>query len=413
MSAAGPPQGANAPAGGPHRGVSRKRGGPMSTTATTAERPIHVLLLCESLALAGGVERFVCEIGNALAARGMQVTLGSVDTPRERVVYPVDARVRVTSTGARLPQEGARTRLGRGLAILRARWRVGRALGRVIDAERADVIVFNGLVTTCSVLACKRGARSRSICCDHNHFTARSRLWQRLRTAIYPQVAAVVSLTEADRPKFAALNPHTRVIANTSSLHADAPALPAEPRVLAVGRLQAQKGFDLLLRAWHVVVRHVPGARLRIVGEGPLGRDLASLSGELGVASSVEWIAPTDRIEALYREAAVFVLSSRYEGMPLALLEAQALGVPAVAFDCPTGPGEIVSEETGIVVPAEDVPALAAAIVRLLRDPALRARMASAAIARSRAVFSRERQVDAWADLIREVASSPRATAAP
>ncbi len=386
----------------------------MSTTArTTPDRPIHVLLLCESLANAGGVERFVCEIGNALAARGMRVTLGSVDTPRERVVYPVDAAVRVTSTGARLSQAGVRTRLGRGLAILRARWRVGRALGRVIDAEQADVIVFNGLVTACSVLAWKRSARARSICCDHNHFTARSRLWQRLRAAIYPQVAAVVSLTEADRPKFAALNPHTQVIANTSSLHADAPALPADPRVLAVGRLQAQKGFDLLLRAWREVVREVPGARLCIVGEGPLGSELANLATTLGIASSVEWVAPTDRIEALYREAAVFVLSSRYEGMPLALLEAQALGVPAVSFDCPTGPREIVSEETGIVVPAEDIPALAAAIVRLLRDPALRAGMASAAIARRRAVFGRERQVDAWADVIREVASSPRAATAP
>ena len=386
----------------------------MSTTGTTTpDRPIHVHQLCESLAQAGGVERFVCEIGNALAARGMNVTLGNVDTPSERVVYAVDAEVRVTSTGARLPQAVAPTRLGRGLAILQARWRVGRALGRLIDAEQADVIVFNGLVTACSVLAWKRGARARSICCDHNHFTARSRLWQRLRAAIYPQVAAVVSLTEADRPKFAALNPHTQVIANTSSLHADAPALPAEPRVLAVGRFQAQKGFDFLLHAWREVVREVPEARLRIVGEGPLGSALANLAITLGVASNVEWVAPTDRIEALYREAAVFVLSSRYEGMPLALLEAQALGVPAVSFDCPTGPREIVGEETGIVVPAEDVPALAAAIVRLLRDPALRAHMASAAIARSRAVFSRERQVDAWAEMIREVASPPGAKAVP
>ena len=385
----------------------------MSTTATKGERPIHVLLLCESLAVTGGVERFVCEIGNALAVRGMSVTLGNVDTPRERVVYAVDARVRVTSAAACLPQEGARTRLGRGLAILRARWRVGRALGRVIDAEQADVIVFNGLVTTCSVLAWKRGARAHSICCDHNHFTARSRLWQRLRAAIYPQVAAVVSLTEADRPKFAALNPHTRAIANTSSLRADAPALPAEPRVLAVGRLQAQKGFDLLLRAWREVVRDVPLARLRIVGEGPLGCELARQASELGVASTVEWTAPTERIEALYREAAVFVLSSRYEGMPLTLLEAQALGVPVVAFDCPTGPREIVGAETGIVVPAEDVPALAAAIVRLLRDTGLRAGMAKAAIERSRAAFSRERQVDAWAGLIRDVASSQRAAARP
>jgi glycosyltransferase involved in cell wall biosynthesis len=367
--------------------------------------------LCESLAVTGGVERFVCEMGNALAKRGMSVTLGTVDTPRERVIYPVDAAVRVAFSGGRLPAEASRSRIGRALTILRTRWRVGTALGRLIDTERPDVIVFNGLVTACSVLLLKRAARARSICCDHNHFTARSRLWQRLRAAIYPHVAAVVSLTEADRPNFAALNRNSRTIVNSSSLRADAPALPDSPRVLAVGRLQAQKGFDLLLRAWCEVVRDLPQARLGIVGEGPLGDELAALALELGIASSVQLMPPTDRIETLYREAAVFVLSSRYEGMPLALLEAQALGVPSVAFDCPTGPREILDADTGIVVPAEDIAALAEAIVRLLRDPALRARMASAAIARSRAVFSRERQVGAWAALIDEVAATVRAGA--
>jgi glycosyltransferase involved in cell wall biosynthesis len=375
-------------------------------SVSTDGQPIRVLLLCESLAVTGGVERFVCEIGNALAARGMSVTLGSVDTAREHVVYPVDAAVRVAADRKHLPRDEARSRPGRALAMLGTRWRAGRALGRIIDLERPDVIVFNGLVTACSVLAWKRAARARSICCDHNHFSARSRLWQRLRAAIYPQVAAVVSLTEADRPKFAALNRNTRVIANTSSLHADAPATTAALTVLAVGRHVAQKGFDLLLRAWREVQGQLPEARLRIVGDGPLGSELAGLAAELGVASSVEWTAPTDRIESLYREAAVFVLSSRYEGMPLALLEAQALGVPAVAFDCPTGPREIVSDETGIVVAAGDVAAFASAIVALLRDPERRARMARAAIVRSRAFFAPGRQLDAWASLIRDVAAT-------
>ena len=150
----------------------------------------------------------------------------------------------------------------------------------------------------------------------------------------------------------------------------------------------------------------MPEARLRIVGAGPLGAQLTALATSLGIAASVEFIEPTDQIEALYREAAVFVLSSRYEGMPLALLEAQALGVPAVAFDCPTGPREILSEATGVLVPSGDVPALAQAMLRLLRDPALRARMGAAGIARDREIFSRARQVGAWAALIDEVATA-------
>ena len=99
------------------------------------------------------------------------------------------------------------------------------------------------------------------------------------------------------------------------------------------------------------------------------------------------------QIEAHYREAAVFALSSRYEGMPIVLLEAQALGVPAVAFDCPTGPGEILTPDTGRLVPVGDVQALAESLIELLSSSELRAQMGRAAIARSRELFGPQRHV--------------------
>ena len=378
------------------------------STVTAPARATRVLLVCESLSVTGGVERFVCQLGNELVARGMTVAIGNVDAERDAVVYRLDPRVEVVSAGVPLPAHdgGAESRLG----LLRTRWRVGRALGRVVDAEPADVVVLNGLVTACSLLAVRPGIAARSICCDHNHFDARSRLWRWLRARFYPRVAAVVSLSAADAPRFAALNANTRVIANASVLMSTAPAQPVAGRVLAVGRHQAQKGFDLLLPAWADVVAAVPSARLRIVGAGPLGDALAQQASELGVAASIDWTAPTEAIEPLYREAALFVLSSRYEGMPLALLEAQALGVPAVAFDCPTGPREIIADDTGIVVAAGDTSALAEAILALLRDEPRRARMAAAAIARSQALFSIRRHVDAWAALIDEIAARVRET---
>lgn len=378
----------------------------MSTEANDGSP--RVLLLCESLALTGGVERFVCQLGSDLAARGMNVAIGSADAAGTAVAFAVGAGVRVLHGGsatqpARVDETAGPRRAWR---LLKAQWRVGRALGGIARRDRPDVIVLNGLVAACATLALQPRLAERAICCDHNHFGARSRFWQALRAFLYPRVAAVVSLTEADRSRFAALNADVRVIANASMLTATEPALPAAPLVLAVGRHQAQKGFDLLLRAWVDVAAALPSARLRIVGVGPLASELAALAAELDIAASVEWLPPTQHIEALYREAAVFVLSSRYEGMPLALLEAQALGVPAVAFDCPTGPRDIVADDTGVVVRAGDCAALAGAIVALLGDPDRRARMGRAAIARSRSLFSRERQVASWAALIGEVAAA-------
>ena len=377
----------------------------MSTSAS--DGGVRVLLLCESLALTGGVERFVCQLGSDLAARGMNVAVGSADAAGTPVAFALGAGVRVNhDDSANRPAAGATGGPGRAWRLLKAQWRVGRALGGIARRDRPDVILLNGLVAACATLALQPRLAKRAICCDHNHFGARSRFWQALRALLYPRVAAVVSLTQADLPRFASLNANTRVIANASMFTAAEPALPAAPIVLAVGRHQAQKGFDLLLRAWVDVVAAMPAARLRIVGVGPLGAELAALAAELGVAASVDWLLPTPGIEAIYRESAVFVLSSRYEGMPLALLEAQALGVPAVAFDCPTGPRDIVVDDTGVVVPAGDCAALAGAVVALLGDPERRARMGRAAIARSQSLFSRERQVASWAALISEVAAA-------
>ena len=371
------------------------------------KRPIRVLLLCDRLDIAGGVERFVCALANDLVREGMEVAVGSVSTRRASVRYPLDSGVRVlTGLEGRLFGDTGEpgSRLGRAWGLLRTQWRIGRALSRLTRSYQPDVVLLNGLTTACSVLALDRSHAARTICCDHNHFTARSRLWQWLRRWLYPKVGAVVSLTEADAPRFRALNARTRVIYNAASLRADAPALPDNAVVLAVGRHVAQKGFDLLLQAWAIVAKAVPLVRLRIIGDGPLRAEHESLAQSLGVAGRVEWLGPTAHIEAHYREAAVFVLSSRYEGMPIVLLEAQALGVPAVAFDCPTGPGEILTPDTGRLVPLGDVQALAASLIELLSSPALRAQMGRAAIARNRELFSPQQHEQRWAALVREVA---------
>lgn len=367
---------------------------------------LRVLLLCDRLDIAGGVERFVCGLANHLAGQGLDVAVGTVSTPREAIRYPLAPAVRVVHDSRPLPP-------GDGpLALLRRQWRTGRALSRLTAREQPDVVVLNGLTTACSVLALDRRAAPRTICCDHNHFGARSRLWQRLRRCLYARVAAVVSLSQADVPRFAAINPATEVIHNASALSADAPPPLADPLVLAVGRHVAQKGLDLLLQAWPKVVTALPLARLRIVGEGPLQAALHGQAQAAGIDASVQWCPPTLDIAAHYRAASVFVLPSRYEGMPLALLEAQALGLPAVAFDCPTGPREIIAGDadaggaTGVVVPAGDVEALAAALLRVLGDAALRRRMGAAAIARSGALFSPALHLQRWTALVQRVAAS-------
>ena len=159
--------------------------------------------------------------------------------------------------------------------------------------------------------------------------------------------------------------------------HAGAsPFVGPGPHLLALGRLTRQKGFDLLLDAFAGVRAAGVPAELTIVGEGEEQGTLQLQAERLGITDAVRFAGFQGNPPAYYGHADVFVLSSRYEGMPNAVLEALACGCPVVAFDCPHGVREIVRDGVnGLLVPPEDVPALRDALVRLLRSRETRARL--------------------------------------
>lgn len=150
------------------------------------------------------------------------------------------------------------------------------------------------------------------------------------------------------------------------------------PVVLAAGRLVAEKDFALLVRSFARLRARRP-VRLVILGEGPQRGELERLIAELELGDDVQLPGFDPNPFRFMSRCAVFVLSSRFEGLPGALIQAMACGAPVVACDCPTGPAEIVTDgEDGLLVPVGDEAALAAAVGRLLDEPALRHRLARA-----------------------------------
>jgi glycosyltransferase involved in cell wall biosynthesis len=139
---------------------------------------------------------------------------------------------------------------------------------------------------------------------------------------------------------------------------------------MAMGRLQREKAYDVLLRAFSSVLKTFPQAQLAILGEGPLETQLKKQAVELGVDHAVSFAGFQKNPWPYVKHADLFVLASRFEGLPNALLEALALGVPVVATDCPGGVLEIRRSAREIVlVPPEDDAALAAGIVAALSKP--------------------------------------------
>jgi len=189
---------------------------------------------------------------------------------------------------------------------------------------------------------------------------------QRLQTEIAPRPGQVVCLH----------NPVDAERLEQASAVAASPFTGPGPHVLAMGRLTPQKGFDLLLAAIVGVRKAGVPVHLTIVGVGELEAELRAEIDRLGLGGAVDLVGFQEQPERYFAHADVFVLSSRYEGMPNVVLEALACGLPIVAFDCPHGVSEIVHDGVnGRLLPPEDVPALIDALVAVLRDDALRARM--------------------------------------
>ncbi len=240
---------------------------------------------------------------------------------------------------------------------------------------------------------------------EHMHYHAhRPGLAVEIRRS-YGKLDALAVLTEDDRRDYGELlrKYPTRVVRIPNAL----PELEGgrstleQPIIVAAGRMTRQKGFDLLIEAFAAAVADHPEWVLRIFGAGPARRRLARRILELELYNNVLLMGPTRKLGEELSKASIFALSSRYEGFGMVLLEAMSKGVPVVSFDCPRGPNEIVHDgQDGYLVPAEDVPAFAIALKKLMSDGERRRHMGEAALTTA-ASFDIEVVGKQWSELLR------------
>ncbi len=173
--------------------------------------------------------------------------------------------------------------------------------------------------------------------------------------------------------------------------------------VVCVSKLRYQKGIDVLLQAWNLVHKQAPEARLIIVGNGPLQNQLEHMAEALGIANNVEFAGLQSDIPAQLHRGSLAVLPSYWEGMPNAVLEAMALGMPCVATRVSGSEDIIQHGVNGLLVEPADYQSLAEALLHLLYNPALARRYGQAARATIEKYYSLERTTDMYVELYQRI----------
>lgn len=353
----------------------------------------------------GGMERVLANKANYLAARGYDITVVTTDQRGLPPFFPLDARIRCVDLGVNYETNNGKSFLNKLVHFPFKQWRHRRRLSRVLREIRPDVTVSMFCNDATFLPSIKDGSRKvleihfsrfKRLQYDRKGLWRLADVWRNRNEAdVVARFDRFVVLTHEDSRYWGKLS-NIAVIPNAQTFASDAPAPLEAKTVVAVGRLTYQKGFDLLLQAWAEVCRRVSGWQLAIVGDGELRSALSAQAESLGLAGCVTFVPATKDVVAVYRDASVLAMSSRYEGFGMVLLEAQTVGLPVVSFACKCGPSEIVNDGVdGYLVAPGDVDAMADRLVRLMQDGALRRRMGARAFANA-ARFSTDAVMKQW-----------------
>lgn len=216
------------------------------------------------------------------------------------------------------------------------------------------------------------------IACEHMSNTVLKGIKRKIREYFYKKVYKVVVLTKADYNYYKNFikEENLEIIPNTLSFTSKEKNQLINKKIIAVGRLTKQKGFDLLIKSLFEIKDLLLDWNVEIYGEGEEKEVLNKMIESNNMNNIIKIKNPIKNIKDKYLESSIYVLSSRWEGLPMVLLEAMECGLPIVAYDCPTGPNEVIEDgKNGYLIKPNDIRSFAIKIKELIENENLRKSM--------------------------------------
>lgn len=311
---------------------------------------MNIVFVIHSLYYKSGTQRVACHLANLFVENlKYKVTILNMDTNFEQAAYYLSRSIQVK-------------------ALTGGYFNFYCQLQKYIDDNKPDFMVIHNmgrLSLLCSIL---NKNNTKFISLEHVAFDSRPTWVKFFSRIFYKRMDEVVCLTKNDILSYQSWFDNAKVIYNISPFSIPKEAGIKNNKIISVGRLTYQKNFQALLMAWKTIQDQTADWVLEIYGDGEDYDDLQN-SISIHELKNVSLMGQTNDVEKVYNSSSIFVMSSRYEGLPMVLIEAQTFGLPIISFDCPHGPAEVITHQVnGILVENQNVELLAQAMLGLISD---------------------------------------------
>ncbi len=375
---------------------------------------MHILYIYAEITIKGGTDKVLVDKANWLVNHGYEVTIVTEAQMGRPLSFNLDCKVRHVDMGLDFNKQYSQGSLRRLYTYKSLMKEYKRRLSNTINDFGPDIVITamgrslsllpsmkDGSIKIGEAHTTKQHLRSLHLLEEKGGifcFVAKYMRWKMCRNV--SKLNALVLLTQRDADDWNGMT-ETYVIPNPISFYPNVASKLDNKQVIMVGRYNDAKGYDYLIPAWEIVHERHPDWILNVYGSGELHDQVVEWIRDRLLEDTIILHEPVDDIMDKYLESSICVLSSRYEGFSLVILEAMACGVPVVSFDCPHGPRNIIKDrEDGLLVDYLNVNELADAICSLMENELMRKEMGKKARVNVQR-FSKECIMEQWERLFR------------
>lgn len=327
---------------------------------------MNIAFLINDITRFGGTERITITLANSFLRHGHHVTIISNLREYSQLHFNLDSSIKVLYVHPIYRKR--EKRLSRMIEYLKTIL----LLRKILKNNHFDLII--GQSFPMNAMLYFANGRVKQIACEHIFYSYyESKILRAFRIFLYRRVSIVVVLNTIDYKHFEKYIHNVRLIPNMNYLKLSTTQSSLKNKIIiSAGRLNFQKGFDLLIEAMSIVAERHKDWVLHIYGKGACKEQLEKQIRLLHLEKNVILKGNSHNLSEAYLNSSIYVLPSRFEGFGLVLIEAASFGLPIVSFDCPSGPSDILNNDLGVLVPNGDVQQLAKSIMRMIEEPQLR-----------------------------------------